>query len=220
MFPKPEIGLGILLGEGAQRVQHFFGQPITDLGNMPILLEPLARNIQRQVSGINHAFQKTEIARNKVFALLHDHDPLGVELEPKRRGMKREIKRGLRGQEDQSLKLKASLGPKIERLERRIPVVGNMLVELGIFVFCDLSRCPCPDGFHGVEGLVFHHNGRLCAFLGLTLIIPLDFFAFLLVLNRIGHKIGVPFHNTVQYPRVRKIFNPVFRVGRLELEGD
>ena len=98
--------------------------------------------------------------------------------------------------------------------------MGNMLVELGIFVFCDLRRCPRPDGFHGVEGLIFNHNGRLRAFLGLALIVPLDFFAFLFVLDRIGDKIGVPFHNTVQYPRVREILNPVFRVSRLELEGD
>ena len=134
--------------------------------------------------------------------------------------MKGEIKWSLRGQEGQGLKLKASLGPKIKRLERRIPVVGNMLVEFGIFVFCDLRRCPRPNGFHGVEGLVFHYNGRLRAFPGLALIIPFDFFAFLLILNRIGDKVGVPFHNIVQYPRVREIFNPVFRVSRLELEGD
>ena len=98
--------------------------------------------------------------------------------------------------------------------------MGNMLVEFDIFVFCDFGRCPRPDGFHGVEGLVFNHKGRLGTFLGLALIIAFDFFAFLFVLNRIGDKIGVPFHNTAQYPRVGEIFNPVFRVSRLELEGD
>ena len=108
-------------------------EPGADLRYMAVLLQPLAGDVEGQVGGVNDAFEEAQVPGKQVGAVLHDHDTLGIELQAIFRRVVVQIERRPGRNEHEALELEAALGFEGHGLQRCFPVVGDVLVELGVF---------------------------------------------------------------------------------------
>ena len=48
---------------------------------LAILLQDLARDVQRKIVGVDHAFNEAQVGRHEIAALVHDEDALHIKLQ-------------------------------------------------------------------------------------------------------------------------------------------
>ena len=101
----------------------------------------------------------------------------------------------LRRDVEQRARLEAALHVHAHVLERVVPVVADVLVELAVLVLGDRVPLAGPDRLHRVERLALQANG-------------------------IRHEVGVALDDVLEHPRLRVVVEPVLLVLRLEVEGD
>ena len=106
-----------------------------------------------------------------------------------------EIERSLRRNVEERARLEAALDVDADVLERIVPVVADVLVELAVLLFRDLVLAACPDRLHRVE--------RVAA-----------------EADRIRDEVGVPLDDLLQDGRVRVVLEPVLFLLRFEMECD
>ena len=87
-------------------------------------------------------------------AVVHDEDPLDVELDAAGLGVHEEVEGRFGGDEQQALEADGPLGVQGDAAQRFLPVMGQVAVELAIFLLRDLGFRTAPDGLLGIDGLV------------------------------------------------------------------
>ena len=112
------IGRAIGLKKFFELAENFAGHRLFDAPDDRVLLQYLARNVERQIARIDHPADEAQIIRQQLLALVGDEDPLHIELKSLLLKVRhQQIERGLFGQEQQRCELVASLGGEMDGLE-------------------------------------------------------------------------------------------------------
>ncbi len=191
--PEGPVAIDVGFLKLAEILEDAAGEPLSNLHDVPILLEHLARDIERQVGRVHDPANESEPGFEKVFAALRDHDRFGVELETVDDGAGPEVEGDQGGDEEQRTVFEPPLGLERERLERLCPVMRNVTVELGVLLLADLRRRPRPDRPHGVEHPVLDHGFRRRPFDDLPFGVPLDLGPLHRADYGVGDEVGVAF---------------------------
>ena len=133
------------------RRQHLLDQPLADQLDLPVLLQDLPGDVERQVVRVDHALDEAQVLRDERLAVVHDEHALDVELHAALALAHEQVHRRVAGQEQQRLVLERALGGEPDRLERLAPVVADVPVELGVLLVGDLVLRPGPQRLAGVE---------------------------------------------------------------------
>ena len=167
------------------------------------MLEHLPGDVQGDIRGVHNALDKAEVIGQQVRALVHNHDPGGIELEPLLKVRGEVVHGDLSGHIQQGLVLKVALGGHMDGQNGVLPVPELGLVEVVVLLLGHLALGPLPDGDHGVDGLPLLH----------LLILRLVIFPGVL---RLGLLTAVLHLHTDRIPDVvRILFNQVRkRIGR------
>ena len=118
-----------------------------------VLLQRLARDVERDVGGVHHAAHEVEVVGHEVGALLLNEHVGGVQRDALLVVGAVQVERGLRGDEEQAVVADAALGVEADGARRRRVVVEGRLVELVVVLLRDLRLGLLPDGLDRVDGL-------------------------------------------------------------------
>src|SRR5206468_10261185 len=98
------------------------------------------------------AAHEAQVRRQELAPVVHDEDALHVELQAAVNAVAlMEIERSLRGNIEERAGLEASLDVDADVLERIVPVVADVLVELAVLLLRDLVLAACSDRLHRFE---------------------------------------------------------------------
>jgi hypothetical protein len=203
----PEVGV-LLRGAGHQLLdggEHLLRQPALHQLDVPVLLEDLAGDVQREVGRVDDALDEAQVRRQQRLAVIHDEDALDVELHTAAVVLGEQVVRGVGGQEEQGLVLEGALRLEADRLQRVAPVVADVLVQLVVLVVGHLLPRAGPQGLHRVQRLGL---GRLAVLAG-----PGH------QLDRPGDEVRVPLDDLADLPGGRVVVQRVLGVGRLQVQG-
>ena len=109
--PELQVRLAPVGQHRCQVIEHLARQPGPHLSDVAILLDHLARQIERQVRRVHHALDEAEERRQQRPAAIHDQHAPHVELESVLLVTVIEVERGLRGQEEERLVFQLALRP-------------------------------------------------------------------------------------------------------------
>ena len=145
---------GLSAASCSSRSKHALDQRGPDPADDRVVLEGLARDVQRQVFRVDQAAEEPEVFGQQVAAVALDQDPLGAEvhavLEP---GEAEPLEVRGRAVEDRA-ELDRRVGRQVEVPERRLlGVVRQVLVEPGVLLLGHLALGLDPDRLLVVEDL-------------------------------------------------------------------
>ena len=124
-----------------------------------------------------------------------DEDVADVEVEAVLAVRHEEVVAGLGGEEEERAILDLPFGDDVDRAERIVVVVREVLVELLVLLLLDLALGAAPDGAHRVEGLLLV---LLAALAVLILLVGGD--GELAEADRVGDEVGVLLHERGDLP--------------------
>ena len=117
--------------------------------------------------------------------------------------------------EQQRLEFGVPFDAPMDRLERILEVMGDMLVEFGILLRLDFVLRTLPDGLLGVQRLLFDRHLRLFAFNPLAVCVTFVLFAADVHADRMFDEIGILLDQLADLP----LFQEVLRLF-LQMEDD
>ncbi len=142
----------VLLRQIFQHGQHAAGVALADGLHVAAFLQQLAADVERQVGRVDHALDPAQVRRHQAFGLVHDEDALDVELDARLVVAVPEVHRRLGRDEQQLRVLGAALHPVVAPGQRRLLVVAEVLVELGVLLVADVFLGARPQGVGRVHG--------------------------------------------------------------------
>src|SRR5262249_20960501 len=80
VLPESAVFLGFVAAHLVERREHALHELFFDDLDLAILLQNLARDVEREIVRIDYAAHETEPARDEILALVEDEDALHVEL--------------------------------------------------------------------------------------------------------------------------------------------
>src|SRR6202042_3083634 len=164
--------LGAAGGEGFQFGEDLFDAGGLNAGEDLVLLQDLARDVERKVFGVDDAADEAEILREELLGVVHDEDALDVELDAGLVVGLVEIQGSLGWNVEESSVLKGAFGASVEPEERIFPVSGEGLVELLVVVVGEFGLGALPHGRGGVDLLGdAGFNGLLLVGVPFTLVV-------------------------------------------------
>ncbi len=194
--PELLVVLRLVLGQLFQHVQHALGQRRLHRVDYRILLQDLARNVERQVIGVHHTLDETQVQRQELVGLIHDEHALNVELEALGRFAMVQIERRATRHVEQRGVLQLALDLVVAPGQRVVEVVSDVLVELLIFLVLHFAARTGPEGTGTVDGLPLD-LGRLVLLFTVVLLRQLD---------GQGNVVGVLLDDIAQTPAIGEFF--------------
>ena len=140
-----------------------------------VLLESLTRQVERKILRVDDALDEAEPLWDQIGSIVGDEDTSDVELDVVLGllGLEK-IERCTFGNEEDGAELELTLNREMLDGEMVFPVVGQRLVEGGVFFGSDVGGVTCPDWLGLVELFLFD--------LGLLDLLGLLLFLFLFLL--------------------------------------
>jgi hypothetical protein len=129
---------GIVLGDVLQLGENLLDARGLDTGEHLVLLQDLARDVEREVFGVDNAADKAQVLREQVLGVVHDEDALDVELDAAFVVGLVEIERSLGRNVEEGGVLERAFGAGVEPEEWIFPVAGDGLVELLVVLVLEL----------------------------------------------------------------------------------
>jgi hypothetical protein len=170
-----ELGVLVLvLRELREEVEALLRHVLLDDLEDLVLLERLARDVEREVLGVDDALDEGELLGHELLAVVHDEDAADVELDVVRllaAALEEVEGRALRDEDDR-LELERALDGEVLPAERVVPVRREGLVEGVLLLLLDLLGDAHPDGLRLVEELRLLRH--LLDLLRLLLVLVLD----------------------------------------------
>ena len=170
------------------------------------MLQDLARDIQRQVIGIDNAAHKAQPGRQQLFRVIHDKHPPHIQFYAMPLLPVPQIKRRAGGDIQQRGIFQLALDLAVNMGQRRLEIVRDMLVEFLIFLRLDVFFIAAPQCRGAVYGLL---PGRGLDFLLLFALLA----RFLLGLfghdDRQGNMIGIAGDDAAQAIAVQKFIHVI-----------
>ena len=217
--PQRAHGVRLVLLQALDRVQRLLGRERPDRLDLPVVLQHLARDVQRQIFAVDHALQEPQPLRQQRLPVVHDMDAFDVELHPLGDPVAViQVERGLGGDEQENAGVERPLHAGQDRGDRVLPVVREVPVELVILLVGHLAARAGPDCFHRVQCLVLGDGLRQHALDRRAGVVE----HWLLSLDphpdRVRDEVGVLLDDLLQYRRVGVVLEPVLLVHRLEVQ--
>ena len=122
-----------------------------DAGEHLVLLQNLARDVERKIFRVDDAADEAQVLRKQVLGIVHDEDALDVKLDAALVVGLVEIERSLGGDVEEGGVLERAFGAGVEPEERVFPVAGDGLVELLVVVVLELGFGALPHRAGGVD---------------------------------------------------------------------
>ncbi len=137
-----------------EAVEHALDQRRANLADDAVVLKGLARDVQRQVLGIDQSAEESEVFGHQLAAVALDQHALGAQvqavLEP---GEPQVFEVGRRAIDDRA-ELDRRVGRQVQMPERLfLGVVGQVLVKPGVLLLGDLALGLDPDRLLIVDDL-------------------------------------------------------------------
>ena len=138
----------LIFGKFLEKLKAFLDEILSDdLENLG-LLKSLTRDVQRKIFRIDNTLDEVEEFENELVAVVHDKNSSNVEFDRVFLFfVLEEIKGSALGDEKESAELKLTFNREVLDGQVVFPVVGERLVELGIFVILNIIGITGPDGF-------------------------------------------------------------------------
>ncbi len=195
--PERRVLLRLGLEHGLDGRQHLADQALADELDLAVLLEDLAGDVERQVGGVDDAPHEPQVLRDERLAVVHDEHAPDVELHAAAGLPPEQVHRRVLGQEQQRLVLERALGREPDRRERRLPVVADVPVELGVLLLRHVLLRPGPQRLARVDGLGVVAGAHA---------------------DRPGDEVRPARHDAAHHARVRVVVQRVVRVDGLEMQ--
>ena len=141
-----QLALDLLLQSGGDHLQ------------LPVVLEDLTADVQREVGGVHHTLDKAEVVRQQIGALVHDEHTGGVELQPLLIFPGIEVIGRLLGDIKHGLIGHCTLGAGVDHRQGVLPVHELLLIKGVVLLGGHLGLLSLPQGDHGVDGLPLLHR--------------------------------------------------------------
>ena len=195
------VGLAIVVAHilkiGGNLLFHTLGDGL----ELTVLLQRLARDVERHVSGIHDAADKVVVVGQQVVALLHDQDVGAVECQTLLVILAVQIERRAARHKQQGIVLERALGMEADGARRIVKVVERGLVELVVVLLLDIGAALLPDRCHGIDGLEL----LVVLVLGLVIVAGVLGLGFLAALghhhlNRVAHIVAVLLNQALETP--------------------
>ena len=149
--PERRVLLRLVLLHRLDRRQHLLDQPLADQLDLPVLLQDLAGDVERQVVRVDDALDEAQVLGDERLAVVHDEHALDVELHAALGVAHEQVHRRVARQEQQRLVLERALGGQPDGLQRLAPVVADVPVELGVLLVGDLLLRARPQRLARVD---------------------------------------------------------------------
>merc|ERR1719284_752368 len=166
--------LVVVLGELVEELDALLDEVLLDDLEDLVLLQRLARDVERQVLRVNDAFDKLEELGHEVLAVVHDEDAAHVQLDVVELLLAAALEhvewRAARHKEH-GLELELALDREVLNGGVVFPVVGERLVERRVLLLRHLLRLAHPDRLLPVEVIPLVRD--LLDLLGLLLLLRL-----------------------------------------------
>ncbi len=203
----------VVFEHGFQLGMDFFLHALGNQLELAVVLQRLARNVQRQVLRIHQPAHKAEIIRQQVGALVHNQHAVRVKLKPFLIVAGVKVERRVRGDVHQRVERHRALRVHVDGFGRIVIIGKLVLVELVVLLLRDFVLVLPPQGDHAVQGLVFR--------IGLVLVLAVFFQAALLHVhfNRVADVVGVFLHQRLQGIGIRKLAVLLVVGVRLQLQN-
>merc|ERR1719370_223986 len=137
----------LVLSHLLDQLHHLLHQVLPDHLEDLVLLEHFSRNIKGQILAVNDALDEVEVLGDEVFTVVHDEHPPDVQLDvvlgfPL--ALEEVEGRPLRYKKE-GFELQLTFHAEMFNSKMLLPVVGQGLVELGVFFAGYVVSVPCPD---------------------------------------------------------------------------
>ena len=133
-----------------QLAQDATGQRLADLRHLRIVLQHLARDVERQVLAVDHAAHETQIGRRQV-GVVGDVDAAHIELHAALAGRIEHVERPARGSKQQHRVGDPALGAVMQRHRGLVECAGDGAIGLGIVLGLELGLRPLPERARRVD---------------------------------------------------------------------
>ena len=147
LFPERCISFAVLLLDAGQTVEHLLRDPFSNGCNATVILENFTADVQRQVRRVDYPLHESKPIRQKLVCILFDQYSVYVEVKSIFLISVEEVERGSVGNEEKGLVFKSTLCFEGNFFERRLPIMGDVFVELCVLFFRNVRWVTCPDGF-------------------------------------------------------------------------
>ena len=147
------VGLAVLVAHLFELARHALLHALGNGLELAVLLERLARDVQRDVLRIHHAAHEVVVVGQQVGALVHDQDVGAVQREALLVVLAVQVERRARGDEQQGVVLEGALSVEAHLARRVLKVVERGLVELVVVLVRHVGAALFPNGRHGVDSL-------------------------------------------------------------------
>ncbi|MFM7708799.1 MAG: hypothetical protein ACKO9D_12445, partial [Gammaproteobacteria bacterium] len=84
LLPERGVLLRLVLGEPREEVERALGERGAHRLDLGVLLQQLARDVERQVVGVEHAAHEAQVERQELLRVVHDEHAPHIELETAR----------------------------------------------------------------------------------------------------------------------------------------
>ena len=148
-----ELGKVVLvLGNVGEHLHRLLDEVLADDLEDLVLLERLARDVEREVLRVDDTLDEVEVLGDEVLAVVHDKDAANVELDVVTLLLRlEEVERRALGDEQDRLEFKLTLNREVLDREVVLPVVGERLVEGAVLLGRDVGRVASPERLRLVE---------------------------------------------------------------------
>ena len=196
--PERAVGVGLLLLQLAEGREDLGRDGVLDLADHHVVLQHFARDVERQVGGIDDALDEAQVLRQEHVEVVADEHVAHVERKAALDLRHVKVHAGRLRQEQERLELHLALAGEVDRLLRILVVVREMPVELRVLFALHVLLGALPERRHRVEGL------RSALLGGLAVLFLLEgLFGQLLEQDRIGDEVRVGLHQLADAPFVQ-----------------
>ncbi len=144
----------LVLRDRRQQVEHAARDRAPDGLHFGILLQQLARHIERQVGGIDDALDEAQVQRQELLGVVQDENAFDVQPEPARRRAVIEIEWRLGRQVQERRVLAPAFDLVVAPGERIGGVVRDVAVELAVVGVRQVLPRPCPHRLRLIDAIV------------------------------------------------------------------
>ena len=153
--PELLVVLALVLLHLEQLALDLLLDALRDSLQMTVVLQHLTGDVERQISGIDHAVYKAKVVGQQIRTLVHDQHAVGVQLQTLLIILGVVVHRRMRRNEQHRRVGYRAFHAGVNVAQRRLIVVKLLGVEVVAILVLQLLLRLLPDRNHGVEGLVF-----------------------------------------------------------------
>ena len=153
------VFLRLLLQELRQLALHLLLQVGGNDLQLPVVLQQFPGNIQAQIGAVHNAPDEAEAFRQQVRAVLHDHDAVGVQLQPGFIIPGIIVEGGLGRDEEQGLVAHGAFRAHPDDPPGLLRIVELFLIEGGAVLIRGLLLRALPQGHHAVHRVLPQLDG-------------------------------------------------------------